>query len=157
MYDAYEIQRSDLNKNQYPGFLCVCNLVLCFLKQVFGTTVLLQATLIRPICSKQYLLFSLIKHTLAQINPHKKRLNLTLQCSQENSVWEKKHNLPGNIKMLRAVQCWVWIGFRQCLLRASERKQTSLSNIIRHIYSRVQCKSKQSACRWSCLHQDLVR
>lgn len=57
----------------------------------------------------------------------------------------KKHILPENITMLRSVQCGVWIGFRQCLLRASELTQTSLSNIIRHIYSRVQCKSKHSA------------
>lgn len=63
--------------------------------------------------------------------------------------WKEK-TLPGNITILRTVQCWVWIGFRQCLLRASELPQTSLSNIIRHIDSRVQCKSKQSACRWSC-------
>lgn len=39
---------------------------------------------------------------------------------------------------------------RQCWLSASKRTQTSLSNVIRHIYSRVQCKSKQSICRWSC-------
>lgn len=52
--------------------------------------------------------------------------------------------------MLRTVQCWVWIEFRHCLLRASELTQPSLSNIIRHIYSRVQCKSKQSTCHWSC-------
>lgn len=61
------------------------------------------------------------------------------------SSYKKKHTLPENITMLRSVQCGVWIRFRQCLLRASELTQTSLSNIIRHIYSRVQCKSKHSA------------
>lgn len=56
--------------------------------------------------------------------------------------------LPGSIKC--TVRCWVWTGFRRCLHRASELTQASLSNIIRHIDSRVQCKSKQSALRWSC-------
>lgn len=65
-------------------------------------------------------------------------------------LYGKILTLHGNIIMLRTVQCWVWIGFRQCLLRASKLTQTFLFNIIRHIDSRVQCKSKQSARHWSC-------
>lgn len=54
----------------------------------------------------------------------------------------------GNMKLLQCIS--VWIGWSECLLRACKWTQTSLSNIIRHIYSRVQCKSKQGSHRWSC-------
>lgn len=48
------------------------------------------------------------------------------------------------------VSCWAWIGWSLCVLRGCEWTQSSLSHIIRHSYSRVQYKSKQSSHRWSC-------
>lgn len=96
---------------------------------------------------QQHLMASLINLAHCQ-NPYEKDTTLILQYSYESVCMGGKKPYLGTL--LRTVQCWVWIEFRQCLLRASELTQPSLSNIIRHIHSRVQCKSKQSTCHWSC-------
>lgn len=51
---------------------------------------------------------------------------------------------------IKSFFCGLELAGVECLLRACEWTQTSLSNIIRHIYPRVQCESKQSSHRWSC-------